>query len=136
MINQHVNTYTTTPELQAQACELGIISDDQPAREFTWAELATERAWLRGLVDLFGGKDLGVCVLSAPGDGLTLQVSSDARGLRKLLDSAARWEGPVVPAAGEIRVSEESARGKTWPIHGIAHLAHVVGELAEMRAAA
>lgn len=134
MINQHGNTYTTTPELQAQACELSTISDDQPAREFSWDELATERAWLRGLVDLFGGKDLGVCVLSAPGDGLTLQVSSDARGLRKLLDSA--WEGPVVPAHGEIRVSEETARGKTWRLQGLAHLAHVVGELAEMRAAA
>ncbi|MEE7479018.1 hypothetical protein MHIMP23_22785 [Methylobacterium hispanicum] len=90
---------------------------------------------MRGLVDLFGGKDLGVCVLSAPGDGLTLQVSSNARGLRKLLDDA-RWEGPVVPAHGEIRVSEESARGKTWRIQGLAHLAHVVGELAERRAAA
>ncbi len=135
MINRHGNTCTTTLELQAQACELGIISDDQPSREFTWAELATERAWLRSLVDMFGGKDLGVCVLSAPGDGLTLQVSSNARGLRKLLDDA-RWEGPVVPAHGEIRVSEESARGKTWRIQGLAHLAHVVGELAEMRAAA
>lgn len=135
MINQHGNTYTTTPELQAKACEPSTISDYQPAREFTWAELATERAWLRGLVDLFGGKDLGVCVLSAPGDGLTLQVSSNARGLRKLLDDA-RWEGPVVPAHGEIRVSEESARGKTWRIQGLAHLAHVVGELAERRAAA
>ncbi len=135
MINQHGNIYTTTPELQAQTCELSTISDDQPAREFTWAELASERAWLRSLVDMFGGKDLGVCVLSAPGDGLTLQVSSNARGLRKLLDDA-RWEGPVVPAQGEIRVSEESARGKTWRLQGLAHLAHVVGELAEMRAAA
>lgn len=135
MINQHGNTCTTTFELQAQTCEPSTISDDQLAREFTWAELATERAWLRGLVDLFGGKDLGVCVLSAPGDGLTLQVSSNARGLRKLLDDA-HWDGPVVPAHGEIRVSEESARGKTWRIQGLAHLAHVVGELAERRAAA
>ncbi|MEE7479081.1 hypothetical protein [Methylobacterium hispanicum] len=135
MINQRGNTYTTTVELQDQTCELSTISDDQPAREFTWAELAAERAWLRSLVDMFGGKDLGVCVLSAPGDGLTLQVSSNARGLRKLLDDA-RWEGPVVPAHGEIRVSEESARGKTWRIQGLAHLAHVVGELAERRAAA